>query len=236
MTTDRLIRWGGLVMLLGSISLAVFPFVHPNHDPDGFRSAIWVPAHLTAHIGAISFLFGLTAIFARQGERNGWLGLAGYVLATLGTAQLLMVAWVEFFIIPFLSLNMPSLADTPPPGVEVAGMLMNVSMAVGYLTLGLGVIRAKVLPFGAGLLLTIAAPMFSLSDMVIHAISPDSTLDLFMPTAVLFAIAMGWLGLSLATDASQRRPRRMAALMAKRSASGSASAAAHSSAFHARPR
>ena len=211
MTTERLIGWAGLATMLGSVSLLLFPLLHPNHDPDGYRSALWIPAHLTLHIAAISYLFGLPAIYARQGERNGWLGLAGYVLATVGTAQILMVAWVEFFIIPFLGLQMPELENTPPPGVEVAGPLMNLSMAVGYFVLGLGIARAKVLPRGAGLLLMIAAPIFALGDMVLRMLVSDTTLDLFFFSATLFGLAMGWVGLGLWTGGGERRVRSDAA-------------------------
>jgi hypothetical protein len=197
LSTNRLLRWAGLTTLLGSLCLMLFPIVHPNHDPDGYRSWIWIPAHLMPHIAAISFLFGLVAIFVKQGERNGWLGLAGYVLATLGTAQLLMVAWIELFIIPFLGLQLANLDDAPPPGVDVAAMIMNASLATGYLVLALGIIRARVLTGGAGILLAIAAPLFGLGDLVVHSLFPTATLDLFMASSTLFAIAMGWIGLSL---------------------------------------
>src|SRR5688500_6567720 len=107
LSTDKLIGWAGLATIAGSICLFLFPLLHPNHDPEGYQSALWIPAHLTPHLPAITFLFGLPAIFARQGERNGRLGLAGYILATVATAQLLMVAWVELFIFPFIGLRMP---------------------------------------------------------------------------------------------------------------------------------
>jgi hypothetical protein len=207
-TTDKLIRWAGLATILGSALLVLFPVLHPNHDPDGFRSPLWIPAHLTPHLAAITYLFALPAICARQGERNGWLGLAGYVLATIGTAQLLMVAWIELFIIPFLSLQLPGLEDTPPPGVEVAAMLMQASLAVGYLVLGLGIIRAGVLPRGAGVLLAIAAPIFGIGDMALRLIVPQTTLDLFVPSTVLFALAMGWVGLGLWAGPDQHRAGR----------------------------
>jgi hypothetical protein len=206
LNTDKLIRWAGLATILGSACLMFFPILHPNHDPEGYQSARWIPVHLMLHLAAITFLFGLPAIFARQGERNGRLGLAGYILATVATAQLLMVAWVELFIIPFLGLRMPELENTPPPGVEIAGPLMNLSLAVGYAVLGAGIMRARVLPRGAGLMLLIAAPIFGAGDLVLRLLMPETTLDLFVFSMALFSISMGWVGLALWTGRGERRP------------------------------
>lgn len=190
--------------------MALFPLLHPNHDLEGYRSALWIPAHLTLHIGAISFLFALPAIYALQGERNGWLGLAGYVLATLGTAQLLMVAWVEFFAIPFFGLQGFDVEGTPPPGVEIAGPLMNLSLAVGYAVLGLGIVRAGVLPRAAGVLLVIAAPIFNLGGMLLGMLLGPAAPDLFTAGSVLFSLAMGWVGFGLWTAGGVRRTARAA--------------------------
>jgi hypothetical protein len=211
-TTERLIRWAGLATILGSVSLLLFPVLHPNHDTEGYRSWIWIPAHLTPHIAAIAFLFGLPAIYARQGERNGWLGLAGYVLATIANAQLLMIAWVELFMFPYLGLQGIDFDSAPPPaGVEIAGPLMNLSMAVGYFVLGLSIVRAGVLPRGAGVLLMVGAPFFALGDMVLRMLVPDTTLDLFFVSTSLFGLAMGWVGLALWTGQGERGARSAAA-------------------------
>jgi hypothetical protein len=209
MTTDKLIRWAGLATILGGICMVLFPILHPNHDAAGYTGPMWIPAHLMPHIAAITLLFGLPALYARQGERNGRLGLAGYVLATIATAQLLMVAWVELFIMPFIGLQMPGLEEgPPPPGIEVAGLIMNQSLAIGYFVLGLGIVRARVLPRGAGVLLMIAAPLFSnlFGDTFLRQIAPDLTLDTFFLTMTLFGLAIGWVGLGLWTGRGERRP------------------------------
>ena len=140
------------------------------------------------------------------------LGLAGYVLATVATAQLLMVAWVELFVIPWVSLQMPALADAPPPGVEYASMLMQGSLAVGYFVLGLAVYRANVLNRGASLLLMIAAPFFGLGDVLIGMVMANPP-ELFFVGSTLFAVSLGGLGASLALGTREARlvkPARLA--------------------------
>src|SRR3954468_3331487 len=100
-----LIRWSGLSTIVGGVLIAAFPLFHPNHDAAGYTSAIWVPAHLMPHVGAVLALFGLVGLFDRQFERAGWLGLAGFVRAVIGTASLLTGAMIEAFIIPYMGLQ-----------------------------------------------------------------------------------------------------------------------------------
>jgi hypothetical protein len=207
MATPKLVRLAGLAAILGSAVLALFPVLHPNHDAAGYTSPLWIPAHLTPHVAAITYLFALPAIFARQGQRNGKLGLAAYVLATIGTAQLLMLAWVELFIMPFLGLNGFDLDGPPPPGIEVAGPLMNLSLGLGYFLLGLSIVRARVLPRGAGTLLMIAAPTFSLGGMLLGLILGPGAPDLFFASTALFALAMAWVGFGLWQQPARRAAR-----------------------------
>src|SRR5439155_1988824 len=137
-STASLIRSGGLAAIVSGVCFATFMFIHPNHDPAGFQGPIWVPAHLMPHLGAICALLGLTAVYARQVERAGWLGLAGYLLVFLGNCLILMMGWVEIFIMPWVELRLPRLMDgAPPPGLEIAGPLTMATFALGYLAFGL---------------------------------------------------------------------------------------------------
>jgi hypothetical protein len=211
LTTQRLIRLAGLAGIFGSVWLLLFPILHPNHDAAGYVSPLWVPAHLAPHLAAMAYLFVLPAIYALQGERNGRLGLAAYVTATLALAQLLMLAWVELFFFPWIGLQLPEWESLPPPaGVEIAAPLMNLSMAVGFFLLGLSIVRAKALSRSAGVLLMLAAPFFGLGDLVLRMFLGDATPDIFFASAALFACAMAWLGLNLWQGRGERRPARPA--------------------------
>jgi hypothetical protein len=210
-TTANLIRLAGLAAILGSVSLVLFPILHPNHDAAGYVSPLWVPAHLAPHLAAITYLFLLPALYALQGERNGKLGLAGYVTATIAMAQLLMLAWVELFFFPWIGLIVPEWETLPPPnGVQVAAPLMNLSITVGFFLVGLSILRAKVLPRSAGILLMLAAPFFGIGDLVLRMILGDATPDLFFASAAFFANAMAWLGFNVWQGRVARRTVRPA--------------------------
>jgi len=205
-TTDKLIRAAGVGIVVGSVLFGLFPLLHPDHVAANFlNTPLWVAIHLLPHIGAILFLFGLPAIFVRQREQAGWLGLAAYILPTIALAQLLMVAWLELFILPWIGLQNPDLENGPgPTGTAAASMLMNYSLGIGFGVLGLSIVRAGVLPRGAGILMLGGALFYGFADMLLHVVVPDSTLDLFLPGFVLFAVGMAAVGLALLRGAKEQ--------------------------------
>ena len=69
-----LIRRSGLLAAAGGAYLAVLPFVHPESP----QSVAWVPVHLVYFASLAVVLLALVGIFARQIERAGRLGVAGF--------------------------------------------------------------------------------------------------------------------------------------------------------------
>lgn len=199
MTPSVLIRWSGLGTIVAGALVAIFPLVHPNHDAAGYTSAIWVPAHLTPHVGAVLALFGLVGLLARQLERAGWFGVVGFVTAFIGTASLLTGAMIEAFIIPFMGLQTPDVVDgPPPPGVGEAFMTISVLFAVGYVVLGIATARAGVLPRSVGILLAVGGAALMFGDMIATGLFGNE--NLWGISFALFGAALAWLGYSLWSD------------------------------------
>ena len=149
MSAATLIRWSGLATILAGLLVGLFPLLHPNHDPDSFRSPIWIIAHLLPHVAAVLTLFGLIGVFVRQFSPAGWLGLIGFLTAFVGTALILTQALVELFILPLIGLEVPHLMEgPPPPGLGAAFILMALLFSLGYVLLGIAIMRARVLPRG----------------------------------------------------------------------------------------
>lgn len=197
--TDQLIRWSGLTLILAGLLFGLFPFAHPNHDPDGFRGAIWVPAHLMPNVGAIVALFGLIGVFVRQLRAAGWLGVIAFVATIVGTASFVSGLMIEAFIIPYMSLAFPEviLDDTPPPGIGEAFVVIRMLFMLGFILVGAAVIRAGLLPRGVGMLLIVATLVNTFGDILIGE-------PAFYFGSVTFGIALGWLGAALWNDRGGR--------------------------------
>ncbi len=86
MSTAKVIRWGGLALMLGGIGFAVHLITHPPGEtaPYAFY-ALWVPSHLLGGIASLLIALGLVGLYLRQSENVGVLGLIGFVLAYAGT-------------------------------------------------------------------------------------------------------------------------------------------------------
>ncbi len=84
-----LIRRSGLLAVGAGAYMVVLPFVHPS-DEVGMRSAAWVPVHLLYFAALAVVLLALVGILARQLQRAGRLGVAGFLVAFVGAGMMLV--------------------------------------------------------------------------------------------------------------------------------------------------
>ena len=204
----QLIRWSGLGPMLAGLALVLFPLLHPNHDPAGYKSALWVPAHFMPSLAAILTLFGLFGLLARQLQRAGWLGVVAFVVAVVGTSLLLTAGMLEMFIFPYLGEIRPTWEEEPPPaGIVEAFLAIKATLTLGYVLVGAAIVRAGVLPRSAGVLLAVSTVAFNFGDPVLMALGLEAAWGL--PFA-LFGVGLAWFGYGLWTSASERRAVRVA--------------------------
>ena len=82
-TTPKLIRWSGVAAMVAGL---IFAGIQPIHPPDVLSSATtgtWAIITTLKTAMCLVFLVGITGIYARQVEKAGWLGLAGFLLLSL---------------------------------------------------------------------------------------------------------------------------------------------------------
>src|SRR5262245_58459831 len=119
MFTRNLIRWSGLVVMLGGVLFPVAAILHPNgEDLASVNMPNWLPAHLLGLVSVSLMHLGLIGLYARQVEQTGWLGLIAFVLAFLGGAFASTIQYVTSTAIPLIAAQAPALFDqamTPPP-------------------------------------------------------------------------------------------------------------------------
>ncbi len=193
MSSRTLFRWGGLVMLVGSVITALSLLVQTaNGDMGG---PLWVPSNIVQLVGVVLIIIGFPAFYAALARMLGGLGLIGYVLvmatgmmAGIGGAAIALV--VPSF---FANLPPPSPNSAPPAGIMNYFIIAGFLQLVGGLAFGIALLRSHVLERLAGLLLIIGAVVAFVGNLL-PGNSPLGNLG-----SVLFVLALAWMGFALMT-------------------------------------
>jgi hypothetical protein len=172
-----LLRQIGLLAIGAGVSTFLSPILHPD-DPG---SAAWVPVHLLYFVTLIAVLLVLVGVFVRQLSRSRRLGLAGFIVAFVGTSMMLMEGREHLFSHDF--------GQGTPVGLW---QLITTSLvfSVGYILLGVAIFRAGVLPRGAGVLLAVGGPIVAFSP-------PIGIPAVLLVGHTLFGAGLAWLGYAL---------------------------------------
>ena len=103
MSSATLMRWSGLSVSLGGLAYALFVLVHPFGeitDPHVVHSGRWLVAHSLHLLGAVFVLLGLPGLYVYGRHRTGRLGLAGYLVAFIGTALFADMGLITAYVFP----------------------------------------------------------------------------------------------------------------------------------------
>ena len=215
MTPSTLIRLAGLSAVLAGLGFIIVGMFHPLNVPSAVTTATWVNVHIVATLMCFFGLFGMAGLYAKQVERSGWLGLAGFVLFSLWLALSLPFLFLEAFILPHLAIESPAFVEgflgmlTGASSTVELGFLptlWNISgplLILGLLLFGIATFRARVLPRWAGALLALGAVLVPIGALV----PPEYQAKLIM---VPVGLALAWLGYALFSErreqVSQPRP------------------------------
>lgn len=186
----------------------IFVVIQPIHPPDVLASvttSAFIIITSLKTIMCIFGLFGIAGLYARQVERTGWLGLAGYLLLTIFYAVQMSYAFAEPTILPLLVPVAPTFVESVMGMASGAGgpmnlgafaviyQLVSVLYLVGLLLFGIAIFRAHILPRGAAVLLIISGPV----ALIMGVLLPHQTARL---AAVPMGIALIWLGYALFSE------------------------------------
>jgi hypothetical protein len=154
MSSSSLVRWGLLGALLAATAWTVsgivaFVFGVAPFGPVGSLS--WYLIESSDGIAEAGMLMALVGLHVRQVPNYGRLGMAGFIVAFVGTASSFVTT-----VIYILSFNRFE---------TVVGVLQNLGILgwlVGFPLLGIATFRARVLPRWCGVLLAAFAPLLFL--------------------------------------------------------------------------
>ena len=147
MASPRLIRWSGLAAMLGGLLWMV---LGPLAWMTGGSTVLGLTEGAYSRMNTASLLLltaGFAGLYARQAGRFGRLGVAGFVLAFIGLALMVLGNVIEFWISDLI------FADVPPgefkPGAHAGWGIFLIGLcvlAVGLVLVGIATIQAKALP------------------------------------------------------------------------------------------
>ncbi len=208
MTSSTLMRLAGVSAMLAGICFLFMGMFHPANIPASVTDASWVSVHIFATFLGFFGIMGLTGLYARQVEKAGWLGLAGYILFSLWFGLIMPFCFIEAFILPRMVTTWPAfiaawmaMLTGDPMGVnlEILPTLWNLSnpmYILGPLLFGIATFRAGVLPRWAGALLILGAVM----PPVAAVVPPAAQMKIVLP----YGLAMLWLGYALFAERREK--------------------------------
>ncbi|MHC4163104.1 MAG: hypothetical protein ACYSUM_13330 [Planctomycetota bacterium] len=211
MTATSLFRLGAWSAVLGGVLMAIdvvaHLFVEDTLEPSalgGLPHEVW---HIPGIVGIILVLLGLIAIYLRQADQIGKVGLAGFVLLVVGITLGATYSTVfhGLFVPAIEGLQsglFAELVDSTTVAQFVRGVVVQaLGLGIGAILFGIATIRGRVLPAIGGWLF-IAAAVFAAAN--------EAFSEAQLVARVLFAVAFIWLGFAVlsAPMAGHRTPPR----------------------------
>jgi hypothetical protein len=200
-TTSSLIRWAGLSAMVAGISYVAVGMFHQPNIVSSVTTTQWAIVHAIATAMCFFFLLGVTGLYARQVEKAGWLGLAGFLLLSLWAVITVTFTLIEVSILPLLAIEAPTFAEgflgifNSSAGKTDFGVLANLwtltgpLYILGGLLFGIATFRAGILPRWAAVLLAVGTVLAPIAALLPPEHEPK--------VAVPVGIALAWLGYAL---------------------------------------
>lgn len=214
-TSSNLIRWTGLAAMVAGIIFAAIQPIHPADALSSLNTTAWAIITPLKTVMCLLFLLGLTGLYARQLNKVGWLGLAGYLLFSLSWAVNLVFIFAEAFILPPLATASPKFAQDFIFGVITGRAtesnlgalptifaLNGIFYLLGGLLFGIATYRAGILSRWAAGLLAITALLTPLAAMFPHEIQRYAGIPV--------GVAVAWLGYALWSERREQTSEEQA--------------------------
>jgi hypothetical protein len=191
MTLSAISRRAGLLSVTAAVIVVLSQVMRlaggPLLGPGWATTPAYTVTYAVALLGMGALLLALTALYTREFDALGRLGLIGYVIAFLGTLLVAGDWWFEAFAIPKIATEAPEILGLPPSDSLLAGVIATVGLyTVGWTLFGLAALRGRAFSLPATVL------------MVLGGLA--GPLVLLTPYQVPLAIAIGWTGLTLSSN------------------------------------
>ena len=206
-TAPALVRSAGLAAVLAGLMFVIIQPIHPADVLASVSTDAWAIVHYATLMMLLLFVVGITGIYASQVERLGWLGLAGFVILTIGLLLTAAGGVIEVFVAPLLVESEPGfvhgflgVVGGHPTEADLGAIpvLWNGASA-GFLA---GTLLFGIANFRAGVLSRWASAIFAVGLLASAPVA--GLLETPRVAAVPIGIGLAWMGYSLWS--THRRP------------------------------
>ncbi len=196
------LRVGGWCSIAAGILLTAGFALHPAGEDATFGThPLWVPAHALLWLALTLSLLAWVGLYAAQAERAGRLGVVAFVVIVPGTS---LASWIfssDVAFVPVIAAQAPGLFRQIFSGPHLAlGIVSVLAWVLGNVLFGLSIVRARVFPRAAGVLLAagmLIIPIAYLSGLSVRVVGLGGTLA---------AAAQVWLGAVLLRSTREGTP------------------------------
>ena len=194
MKTSTLFQLGGIAVLLSAILTGIGNLIYfLSGQPDlETTPLIW-----RGIFAGVLMVLGLGALFARQSQRGGVLGLVGYVFLVLATLYFVASDAMA------LGLSAGVISNeqiTQVPSYALADSILPWFWVAGLIAFGISIFRVQVFPKYAGVLLILVGLLQPLTGPLAF------TRPIY---AVCYFVAWAWLGWNLYSKADIQRDEQL---------------------------
>ena len=191
---NKAIRRSGLLLIIGA-ALLVVALGMPSSTQE-MNQQLPPLTNALLFISSILFLLSLPAMYARQADAAGWLGLIGHALLQTG---------ILFFVVVSVPPLLYSSFDLPFEN-SLTAFLLAMALTLGLLLTSIATIRAGVFPRWAGILLLAGTAVFCFSFFITELLPRLAGQIVGAIMGIVLGLALAWIGFSM--WAGQWRPLR----------------------------
>jgi hypothetical protein len=179
------LRSSGVFLIAGAVLLGT-AIVVTSFNPV-VNQPLSARVSLLLLLSSVLLLLSLPAMYAKQADAAGWLGLTGHALLQTGILLLVVEAATPLLYPSFQS----------APGENLVAFLLGIALTLGLLLTGIATIRAGIFPRWAGMLLLAATAGFFFVFFVAEFLPPQAGQVGAALFGILLALALAWIGLAL---------------------------------------
>ena len=200
MSTKDLSRWSGIACILAGLFLALATLIHPSRETPEIileQEMRLVAAHWLFTFSCGFLLLGLPGLYLAQSERAGRSELVSFLMVFFGTL-FFAVSNHYGFIAPVLAAGAPAMLDAinAYPPVVALNALLAVGFVLGFIFFGIAILRARVLPRQAGILMIIGSPL-NMVGAVLGLLVSEALWIVAIFGALALGLGLAWTGYSL---------------------------------------